>query len=384
MADRTRFTGALAEPNVRAFLRVIREGESSQVESAYLTIVGGGLAASYVDHPRKLIKLERLGVSSTAAGAYQFLSRTWDECVKALDLPDFSPSSQDLAAVFLISRRGALGDVIAGRIEAAIAKCNREWASLPGSPYGQPVMTMAKALAVFAKYARAPAEDQRVTPAPIETRELPKEAPMPAPVGFLWGLASTLIDVFTPLAKEKVSKEMARHTDSPAVADRIAQGVIDTAKALTNQADPVAAVVAAKADPAIVEQIQTSVLDDLDRLAPVLDKIAQWDTQAWQSEEASRDAAAARASMAKTDQDPFLTRSIIVLLAALLAVAALLIALLAWLGKDVQTLIGFWISLAAVVGSKFGTRYDHQYGSSRSSGAKDVVMAELSRRPLQK
>ena len=37
----------------------------------------------------------------------------------------------------------------AGRIEAAIAKCNREWASLPGSPYGQPTRTMAQALATY-------------------------------------------------------------------------------------------------------------------------------------------------------------------------------------------------------------------------------------------
>jgi hypothetical protein len=106
---------------------------------------------SFADHPRKAITRTLGGkpITSTAAGRYQFLSRTWDECKKALSLPDFSPESQDRAAVFLIKRRGALQDVEAGRIEAAIRKCNREWASLPGSPYGQPTKTLAECLAVY-------------------------------------------------------------------------------------------------------------------------------------------------------------------------------------------------------------------------------------------
>jgi muramidase (phage lysozyme) len=58
--------------------------------------------------------------TSTAAGAFQFLSRTWDECAKALGLTDFSPASQDLAAVFLIDRRKALDDVLAGRFDEAV------------------------------------------------------------------------------------------------------------------------------------------------------------------------------------------------------------------------------------------------------------------------
>ena len=55
-----------------------------------------------------------------------------------------------MAAVALIKRRGALADVIAGRFDSAIAKCNKEWASLPGSPYGQPTLTLDRAHAVLA------------------------------------------------------------------------------------------------------------------------------------------------------------------------------------------------------------------------------------------
>lgn len=98
----------LQHPNVRAFLRVLRAGESDQTDDAYRMIVGHtgarpSLADSLADHPRIPVHLPRLGVTSTAAGAYQFLSRTWDECVRALGLQDFGPQSQDLAAVYLLS-----------------------------------------------------------------------------------------------------------------------------------------------------------------------------------------------------------------------------------------------------------------------------------------
>ena len=138
---RTACAESLGSPNVRAFLRVIRAGESDQSDDAYRMIVGHtgarpSLAESLQDHPRIPVHLPRLGVTSTAAGAYQFLSRTWDECARALALPDFGADSQDLAAVYLIRRRGALDDVLSGRIPEALEKCAREWASLPGSPYG--------------------------------------------------------------------------------------------------------------------------------------------------------------------------------------------------------------------------------------------------------
>jgi muramidase (phage lysozyme) len=57
--------------------------------------------------------------------------------VKQYKFPDFSPHSQDLAAVALIVGRKAIDDVIAGRLCPAIAKCIWEWASLPGSLTGQ-------------------------------------------------------------------------------------------------------------------------------------------------------------------------------------------------------------------------------------------------------
>lgn len=140
---------ALRCKNVLAFLKAIRLGEGTLDDDGYRRIVGGELFDSFADHPRKLVHLPRYGVSSTAAGAYQFLARTWDEMRAKYGLPDFTPASQDKAAVGLLIRRKALDDVIEGRIEQAIEKCRLEWASLPGSPYGQRTESMERVLAVY-------------------------------------------------------------------------------------------------------------------------------------------------------------------------------------------------------------------------------------------
>lgn len=171
---------ALLHPNVQAFLRVIRQGETSQEADAYRWIVGSTrkapqLVDTFADHPRRRVFIPSLRVWSTAAGAYQFLQGTWDECARALGLTDFGPASQDLAAVFLIRRRGALPALLAGDIEGAIAKCAAEWASLPGSPYGQPVQTLLGALSVY-RHWRGPE-----AAAPDQSRSEKTEAPAPTP-----------------------------------------------------------------------------------------------------------------------------------------------------------------------------------------------------------
>lgn len=144
----TSVADAVNDPQVQAFLMLIRTGEGTTGPNGYRTMFGGGLFVSFTDHPRR--SNTRSGITSTAAGAYQFLTGTWDEMRAKYGLADFSPACQDVAAVGLIKRRGALADVLAGRFKAAIDKCNREWASLPGSPYGQPTLTYARAASVLA------------------------------------------------------------------------------------------------------------------------------------------------------------------------------------------------------------------------------------------
>lgn len=94
---------------------------------------------SYADHPRRTICSG--SYCSDAAGRYQFLASTWDWVAPKLDLVDFSPASQDLAALWLIDYRGVESidsiDTYQEFVDA-MYDLNLEWASLPGSPYGQP------------------------------------------------------------------------------------------------------------------------------------------------------------------------------------------------------------------------------------------------------
>lgn len=127
--------------NVDAFLHVIRKCEGTDGPNGYLMLFGGGLFDNFDDHPDILVS--KSGYDSTAAGAYQILTTTWETVVQPrASLPDFSPESQDKAAEVLIAYRDALQDVKEGKLEEAVKKCAKEWASLPYSPYGQPVKTM--------------------------------------------------------------------------------------------------------------------------------------------------------------------------------------------------------------------------------------------------
>lgn len=136
--------------NLQAFLTLIRTGEGTADDGGYSRLFGGGSFDGFADHPRQ--RVTRSGLTSTAAGAYQILARTWDDLKNSgYSFPDFSPASQDKAAIALIKRRGALADVLAGRFDRAITKCNKEWASLPGSPYGQPTLSMSRARQILAQ-----------------------------------------------------------------------------------------------------------------------------------------------------------------------------------------------------------------------------------------
>lgn len=128
-------------PNRRAFLDMIAvsEGTKGKGDDGYNVMFGGCLFEGYQDHPRKLHTYTIKGrkVTSSAAGRYQLLSRYYDAYKRMLNLPDFSPVSQDQIALQQIKERRALPDIDAGLIPEAIAKCSNIWASFPGAGYNQ-------------------------------------------------------------------------------------------------------------------------------------------------------------------------------------------------------------------------------------------------------
>ena len=143
-------------PNLKAFLDMLAYSEGTDngrqptKNHGYDVIVGGELFTSYADHPRKLVNL-RPGLASTAAGRYQVLARYFDTYKKQLNLPDFSPESQDAIAIQLIKECGAIRDVEAGYIDIAITKCASRWASLPGADYGQHENDKSRLIAAYQK-----------------------------------------------------------------------------------------------------------------------------------------------------------------------------------------------------------------------------------------
>lgn len=150
-----------AGQNLAAFLAMIRQAEgTARTADPYRVCYGyRHTIQNLADHPAitgewRGESLANLGAAyvgkvSTAAGAYQIIRPTWTQCKRALGLPDFTPQSQDAAAVYLIKNRGALADVQNGRIETAINKCRDEWASLPGGTSGQPQRRVSELLAAY-------------------------------------------------------------------------------------------------------------------------------------------------------------------------------------------------------------------------------------------
>jgi len=260
------------EGNLKAFLQVIRTGEGTLGYDGYRTLVGGEHFDSFDDHPRKFVTL-RIGgkdVTSSAAGAYQILARTWDS-LDSLGLPDFSPQSQDMAAVALIDRRGALEAVLAGRFEEAIRKCNREWASLPGSPYGQPTMTIQQARQVYeangGRYepdkplAAAPAAPIEDRPLPPYTEPAPPQEPaMPAP---LIPIVSALVPALLPALIEHIPALASIFGDrSKASKEQYAQAgvkVLEVIQAATGSRNAQEAVEKVASDPAAKQAAQEAV-----------------------------------------------------------------------------------------------------------------------------
>ncbi|MGB1205321.1 MAG: glycoside hydrolase family 104 protein [Chitinophagales bacterium] len=144
--------------NVDAFLKVIQFAEGTYRESNPYSVTYGydHIIQNFSDHPAitgewtgKLLPSSyctnaglSAGCKSTAAGAYQIIKPTWIGIKNKYPNSKFDKAGQDNAAIHLIAQKNAIQDVENGNFDAAIYKINKIWASLPGSPYGQPTRSM--------------------------------------------------------------------------------------------------------------------------------------------------------------------------------------------------------------------------------------------------
>ena len=125
-------------PVGRALLDTIAGTESP----GYNVIYGGQTFDDFSHHPDIAVPIRtgpNRGRTSTAAGRYQFIFSTWRELQQELNLPDFSPASQDLAAWFLAQTtyKNKVGTNLQNDLENGILDnvgpaLHSQWTSLPG------------------------------------------------------------------------------------------------------------------------------------------------------------------------------------------------------------------------------------------------------------
>lgn len=146
-----RLEASLANPNVQNYLRMIRtaeHGERVPDEQRYSRAFGNRVITDLSKYNEDFLvpfkQTDGKMNKTSAQGAYQFIKPTWGDASIALGLSDFSPKSQDLAALFLLNRNGSLQDVIRGDYKTALKKDADTWASLPGSKHPQPTQRYEK------------------------------------------------------------------------------------------------------------------------------------------------------------------------------------------------------------------------------------------------
>lgn len=117
---------------MQAFLGALADGESN---GRYNALVGGGTFQDYSRHPDVYVRK----YDSTSAGAYQFNYPTWRERASLLGLNDFSPHSQDLAAVDTLNQLGAIPKIFSDDIDGAVNAAAKKWESLPTDSNGRSI-----------------------------------------------------------------------------------------------------------------------------------------------------------------------------------------------------------------------------------------------------
>ena len=138
------------DPKLKAFLNLIGWSEGTSTSpitknQGYDVIVTGikgpSVFTDYADHPFAKGGYVQWRLNppefSTAAGRYQILAHYFEAYKVRLNLPDFSPASQDAVAIQQISERNALHLIAQGEVSAAITACSNIWASFPGNSYKQ-------------------------------------------------------------------------------------------------------------------------------------------------------------------------------------------------------------------------------------------------------
>jgi putative chitinase len=203
----------------------------------------------------------------------------------------------------------------------------------------------------------------------------------------MWGLAKTVIGLFSPLAQEKIEKEVGRHSDNPAVVAQITTAVMDKLQEATKQPTALSAVAAVtdprtSTPPEVIRVVEQATLAKLEELTPMFELLHKQDLEARAVDEQSRDAASKRAQAEGWDMSRLLVLGAFWMIGGL-AFFVCIIAVVQAIRGDGTIKPEVWAQVAGLIGFATGvgtTIYAYRFGTSRSSAAKDVMIREITAR----
>lgn len=144
----------LLNDNVKAAALVVAHTEGTSAEDGYSYLFGSrpDNTLRFTDfsiHPNN--HQVHNGINSTAAGRYQILFGTYVELCNKYGFTNFEPHTQDLMFAAILDGISVLTAVSKGLMlqDLVLNKMAKQWASLPGSPYGQPTHTVADVREVY-------------------------------------------------------------------------------------------------------------------------------------------------------------------------------------------------------------------------------------------
>ena len=345
-----------------AFLRVIRQGESSQTDDAYYMINGGGRLPDLSRHPWINIPTTE---GAKACGAYQFLGTTWGGLARKYGYTGFSEAEQDDGAAKLIDEKAGATDAIqAGDLAKACSLLHNTWTSLPGG--SEQNQQLASAEAVFTRYGGSLAGSVSVPQpsaptAPVGATTMPILALLP------------LIAQFIPQIMTLIKPTSQTTAKDAAIAQTVLNTVVTAAGIVTDGTPATAATVGAAvdkmtADPALAKSVQEAVVTD-----PAIMTIL---------EIGSGGIAAARAAVAPVPGAPvhwwdILTNPVIYMSIGLFGLVYIIILNVVgnfgqYQGWDANTRSNV---VFLVVGAAMGAITGFWFGTTQQSGKKDAVIA---------
>jgi muramidase (phage lysozyme) len=277
----------LKNANVLAFYRVVRQGESNQIDSgpdsAYTLVNGGKHFFDFTDHPYKGLSTFHGG---RAAGAPQFLPSTWAEMQQRYSLKDFSPENQDIGFVgCVLKHKGAIEAVVEGRFEDAVALLRSEWTSLPGASESNAKWNMVAARDLYMRYggtiasgSESAAHVDTQPAAPIEDRSTtyvggadnsnaivqnePQQGASKMPFLALLQMFGPMLVNMIPQIKGIISPKGEVAQRNVALAEAVVNTIVDT----TKQPNMQGAIEAMQKDPALKDQVTQALVTHPDIL----------------------------------------------------------------------------------------------------------------------